>query len=33
MEFKLLINDEVWASGENVAVNPGETIETVPSLN
>jgi len=33
VEFKLLINDEVWASGENVAVNPGETIETVPSFN
>ena len=33
VEFKLLINDEIWASGENVAVNPGETIETVPSFN
>ncbi len=32
-EFKLLINDELWASGENVAVNPGETLETVPSFN
>lgn len=33
VEFKLLINDEIWANGENVAVNPGETIETVPSFN
>ena len=28
--FKLLLNDQVWAKGEDVAVAAGEKIEVVP---
>jgi hypothetical protein len=33
IEFKLLLNDEIWAQGENLTVAPGATIETVPAFN
>lgn len=33
IEFKLLLNDEIWAQGENLVVTPGETIETTPTFN
>ena len=32
IEFKLLINDELWAEGQNQFVTPGETIITAPSF-
>ena len=28
--FKLLLNDQVWAKGEDVVVEAGRTIEVVP---
>lgn len=30
VEFKLLLNDEMWALGKNLTVAPGEKIEAVP---
>ena len=30
VEFKLLLNDEVWALGENLTVAPGEKLDAVP---
>src|SRR4030095_2698721 len=30
IEFKLLLNDQVWAQGENVTIAAGEKIEVVP---
>lgn len=30
VQFKLLLNDEVWADGANLAVNPGEKVQVVP---
>ncbi len=30
IEFKLLLNDQVWAVGDNVTVPAGKTIEIVP---
>ena len=32
VEFKLLLNDMVWAGGETLTVAPGEKIEVVPSF-
>ncbi len=32
VEFKLLLNDQVWAAGENGSVAPGEKIEVVPTF-
>ena len=32
IEFKLLLNDEVWSGGENLTVAPGQKIEVVPSF-
>lgn len=31
-EFKVLINDEIWAKGENLSVAPGERIEVAPAF-
>lgn len=28
--FKLLLNDEIWCSGENVRIRPGGQVEIVP---
>lgn len=33
IEFKLLLNDEVWALGENQKVAPGHSIEVIPAFN
>ncbi len=33
IEFKLLLNDEVWAHGGNLTIAPGATIQTVPAFN
>ncbi len=30
VEFKLLLNDELWAQGENLAVAAGEHLEVLP---
>lgn len=30
IEFKLLLNDQLWAHGENLQVRPGQRIEIVP---
>jgi hypothetical protein len=30
--FKLLLNDEIWAKGENVEIEPGKTVKIVPSF-
>jgi hypothetical protein len=32
LEFKLLLNDQIWAAGENMTVAPGQKIEVVPSF-
>ena len=32
LTFKLLLNDSVWAKGEDVVVEPGERIELAPSF-
>jgi len=28
--FKLLVNDQVWAQGEDIVVAPGEQVEAAP---
>lgn len=33
IEFKLLLNDTVWAQGENITVTPGDSIQTSPAFN
>lgn len=33
IEFKLLLNDEIWAQGDNQTVAPGGSIETAPAFN
>jgi hypothetical protein len=30
IEFKLLLNDQVWAEGDNITIAAGEKIEVVP---
>jgi hypothetical protein len=30
VEFKLLINDEIWSQGANAVVEPGQKIEVIP---
>ena len=30
--FKLLLNDQLWCRGENIHVEPGQTLEVVPSF-
>lgn len=30
VEFKLLLNDAVWADGANLSVKPGEKVQVVP---
>jgi hypothetical protein len=32
VEFKLLLNDQVWSGGPNVVVEPGRRIEVTPSF-
>ena len=32
LQFKLLINDNVWAKGEDVVVPPGKRVELVPAF-
>jgi hypothetical protein len=32
VQFKLLINDSVWAKGEDVVVTPGKRVELVPAF-
>ena len=32
LQFKLLINDSVWAKGEDVVVTPGKRVELVPAF-
>ena len=32
LQFKLLINDSVWAKGEDVVVTPGKRVEIVPAF-
>ena len=32
LQFKLLINDSVWAKGEDVVVAPGKRVELVPAF-
>ena len=32
LQFKLLINDTVWAKGEDVVVTPGKRVELVPAF-
>ena len=32
LEFQLLLNDEVWARGEKVILEPGRTIEITPDF-
>jgi hypothetical protein len=32
LQFKLLINDNVWAKGEDVVVTPGKRVELVPAF-
>lgn len=32
LQFKLLINDSVWAKGEDVVVPPGKRVELVPAF-
>jgi hypothetical protein len=31
-EFKLLINDEIWAQGDNAVMQPGESLVIAPSF-
>jgi hypothetical protein len=33
IEFKLLINDQIWAEGENQTVAAGQVLETTPAFN
>ena len=33
VEFKLLLNDQVWAVGENQMVAPGQSIDVIPAFN
>lgn len=33
IEFKLLLNDQVWAQGENMTVAAGQSIEATPAFN
>jgi hypothetical protein len=30
--FKLILNDRVWAAGEDIVVKPGKRIEVVPKF-
>jgi hypothetical protein len=30
--FKLLVNDQLWCRGENIRVEPGQTIEVLPAF-
>jgi hypothetical protein len=30
--FKLLLNDQIWASGEDIVANPGKRVEIVPTF-
>jgi hypothetical protein len=32
LTFKLLLNDQVWAKGEDIVVKPGQQVEVVPSF-
>ncbi len=32
LQFKLLINDNVWAKGEDVVATPGKRVELVPAF-
>ena len=32
LQFKLLINDSVWAKGEDVVATPGKHVEVVPAF-
>jgi hypothetical protein len=32
MQFKPLVNDEVWSVGENFTVNPGDSVKVKPSF-
>lgn len=32
LQFKLLINDSVWAKGEDVVATPGKRVELVPAF-
>jgi hypothetical protein len=32
LEFQLLLNDEVWARGDKVLLEPGKTIEITPDF-
>jgi hypothetical protein len=32
LQFKLLINDTVWAKGEDVVATPGKRVEVVPAF-
>lgn len=32
LKFKLLLNDTVWAKGDNLTVGPGEKVEVAPSF-
>lgn len=32
VEFKLLLNDQIWAAGENLKVQPGQELQIVPSF-
>lgn len=32
IEFKLLINDEIWSEGDNFVLNPGKTKKIKPSF-
>jgi hypothetical protein len=32
LQFKLLINDSVWAKGEDVVATPGKRVEVVPAF-
>lgn len=33
IEFKLLLNDQVWAQGENMTVAAGQSLEASPAFN
>ena len=32
LQFKLLINDRVWAQGEDVVATPGKRVEVIPAF-
>ncbi len=32
LQFKLLINDSVWAKGEDMVITPGKRVELVPAF-